>query len=87
MRIQLKRSLALEDGKAKEPSPSQLEYGEIAVNFNDTDPAIFFKDSDNNIIRVAGDGAVGSGNGDIDFTSGPGLYITNPVFTLDQQTD
>ena len=59
MRIQLKRSSALEGGRAKEPSQSQLEYGEIAVNFNDSDPAIFFKDSNNQIIRVTGDGAVG----------------------------
>ena len=87
MRIQLKRSSALENGRAKEPSQSQLEYGEIAVNFNDVDPAIFFKDSTNAIVRVTGDGAIGSGNAEIEFTSGPGLYITNPVFTLDQQVD
>ena len=87
MRIQLKRSSALENGRAKEPSQSQLEYGEIAVNFNDVDPAIFFKDSSNAIVRVTGDGAIGSGNAEIEFTSGPGLYITNPVFTLDQQVD
>ena len=87
MRIQLKRSSTVENGSAKQPSASQLEYGELAVNFNDVDPAIFFKDSGGQIVRVTGDGAVGSGNAEIEFTSGPGLYITNPVFTLDQQTD
>ena len=31
-----------------------MEYGELAVNYNETDPAIFIKDSNNNIIRIAG---------------------------------
>ena len=87
MRIQLKRSSALEGSQAKPPSSAQLEYGELAVNFNESDPAIFFKDSNNNIIRMAGDGAVGSGNAEIELTSGPGLYVTNPVFNLDQYDD
>ena len=54
MKIQLKRSNVLQDGSAKEPSGGQMEYGELAVNYNETDPAIFIKDSNNNIIRIAG---------------------------------
>ena len=54
MKIQLKRSNVLQGGSAKEPSGGQMEYGELAVNYNETDPAIFIKDSNNNIIRIAG---------------------------------
>ena len=54
MKIQLKRSNVLVGSAAKEPSPGQMEYGELAVNYNETDPAIFIKDSNNNIIRIAG---------------------------------
>ena len=52
MKIQLKRSNVLESGKAKEPTAAQMEYGELAVNYNTTDPVIFIKDSSNNIIRL-----------------------------------
>ena len=64
-----------------------MEYGELAVNFNNDDPAIFFKDSDSNVVRISGAGAVGSGTAQIQLDAGPGLYITNPSFTLDQTTD
>ena len=37
-----------------------MEYGELAVNFNETDPAIFLKDSNDNIVRIAGAGANGN---------------------------
>lgn len=52
MKIQLKRSNVLESGKAKEPTAAQMEYGELAVNYNATDPVIFIKDSTNQIIRL-----------------------------------
>ena len=63
MRIQLKRSSVLEGGLAKEPEVAQVEYGELCVNYNNTDPCIFVKDSTNQIIRIAGAGAPGGGGG------------------------
>jgi hypothetical protein len=60
MKIQLKRSNVLLSGTAKKPSSDQMEYGELAVNYNQTDPAIFIKDSDNNIIRIAGGDSIGN---------------------------
>ena len=53
MKIQLKRSNVLEGGVAKTPTAGQMEYGELAVNYNTLDPAMFIKDSDNNIIRIS----------------------------------
>ena len=54
MKIQLKRSNVLNGDVAKEPTAGQMEYGELAVNYSSTDPAIFIKDSDNAIVRVTG---------------------------------
>ena len=88
MRIQLKRSSTLlADGSAKPPSSEQMEYGELAVNFNTDDPSVYFKDSDSNIIRISGAGSVGQGTAQMTLDAGPGLYITNPTFTLNQTTD
>ncbi len=53
MKIQLKRSNVLENGVAKTPTAGQMEYGEMAVNYNTTDPALFIKDSGNNIVRIS----------------------------------
>jgi hypothetical protein len=53
LKIQLKRSNVLADGKAKTPTAGQMEYGELAVNYNTLDPAMFIKDSANNIIRIS----------------------------------
>ena len=53
MKIQLKRSNVLESGVAKSPTAGQMEYGELAVNYSSTDPAMFIKDSSNNIIRIS----------------------------------
>ena len=58
MKLQLKRSNVIESGAAKEPTASQLEYGELAINYNTTDPAIFLKDSNNNVIRISGVGNI-----------------------------
>lgn len=58
MKIQLKRSNVLQSGAAKEPTASQLEYGELAINYSNSDPAIFLKDSNNNIIRISGVGNI-----------------------------
>jgi hypothetical protein len=54
MKLQLKRSNVLASGGAKEPTAAQLEYGELAINYNKDDPAIFLKDSNNNVIRISG---------------------------------
>jgi len=37
MKIQLKRSNVLDGTTAKEPSAEQMEYGELAVNYNNGD--------------------------------------------------
>jgi hypothetical protein len=59
MKIQLKRSGVLDGAAAKKPSAEQMEYGELAVNYNNGDPAVFLKDSNDTIIRIAGKGATG----------------------------
>ena len=55
MNIKLKRSNVLEGGAAKAPTPAQLEYGELAINYNEADPTLFIKDSSDNVIPIAGD--------------------------------
>jgi hypothetical protein len=62
LKIQLKRSNVLELGSAKEPTSAQMEYGELAVNYNNGDPAIFLKDSNDKIIRIAGVGNINAGD-------------------------
>src|SRR5210317_172536 len=54
-KIQHKRSAVA--GKA--PQPADLDYGEIAVNYEATGPALYVKDSADTIRKIAGDGAVG----------------------------
>ena len=66
MKIQLKRSNVLDGGAAKEPTSAQMEFGELAVNYNETDPSIFMKDAGGNIVRIAGNDAVGNDPGDIE---------------------
>ena len=65
MKIQLKRSNQLDGGNAKAPSIGYMEYGELAVNFNEADPCIFIKASDgagnDSIVRIAGAGAESGG--------------------------
>ena len=58
MKIQLKRSNQLESGAAKEPTAGQMEYGELAVNYNNDDPAIFLKTSTDEVIRISGIGSI-----------------------------
>ncbi len=72
MKIQLKRSNVLDGGLAKEPTAAQMEYGELAVNYSETDPVLFLKDASDNIIRIAGAGAPGGGGG-----AGDGLEQIN----------
>ncbi len=54
MKIQLKHSNVLTSGAAKEPTSANMLDGEIAVNYNSSDPALFIKDSLGNIVRIAG---------------------------------
>ena len=55
MKIQHKRSAALDGSKAKEPTAAQTDFGEVCVNFNTQDPALFIRDNADNIVRVGGD--------------------------------
>ena len=55
MKIQHKRSAALDGGVAKEPTAAQTEFGELCVNFNSQDPALFIRDNADNIVRIGGD--------------------------------
>ena len=64
MKIQLKRSNQLAGDSAKPPTAAQMEYGEIAVNYNEQDPVLFIKDRTDQIIRIAGKGAEGGFTGD-----------------------
>ena len=59
MKIQLKRSNVIENAQAKKPTAEQTEFGELCVNYNFVDPALFIKDSNGNIIRIAGKDAFG----------------------------
>ena len=42
-------------GAAKAPTALQMEYGELAVNYNTADPVIFIKDSSGAVIRLTND--------------------------------
>ena len=52
MKIQLKRSNVLSGGFAKTPTAEQMEYGEIAFNYNVSDPVLFNTDRNNAITRL-----------------------------------
>ena len=62
MKIQLKRSNVLQGGAAKPPTAEQMEWGELAVNYNGSDPVLFIKATNagaGEIIRLAGSGSPG----------------------------
>ena len=46
--IKLKSSVV----KDKQPLPSGLEIGEVALNANSNSPALYFKDNADNIIKL-----------------------------------
>jgi len=52
MRVQLKRTGLLNQGKALEPQAENMAHGELAVNYNAKDPALFIKDTNGNISRL-----------------------------------
>jgi len=50
-----KRSSALSNGEAKLPTPSQLEYGEIAINFANGHETLSIKNNNNEIATFSSD--------------------------------
>jgi len=83
MKIQLKRSNVLDGGVAKEPTAAQMEFGELAVNYNAADPVLFLKDSANGIIRVSNLGPEAN-DGAIIINAGDGLVATGDNATANQ---
>ena len=61
MKLQIKRSNQLDSGIAKEPSSDQMEYGELALNYNSSDVSLFVKDDSNNIVKLYGDPKISLG--------------------------
>ena len=55
MKLQIKRSNVLDNGLAKAPTSGQMEFGELAINYNNTDVALFIKDDNGNIVKLYGD--------------------------------
>ena len=52
-KIQLKRSNALQSSTvSRAPTASQLDYGELAINYNSADPQLFIKDSSGSVLRL-----------------------------------
>ena len=80
MKLQLKRSNVLDGGAAKAPTVAQMEYGELAVNYNSTDPVLFIKDSDNSIIRITDQAE----DGQINVNAGDGLVASGDNATANQ---
>ena len=85
MKIQLKRSNVIEGGKAKEPTAAQMEFGELAINYNASDPVAFIKDSTGTIIRLTNSESVNDGAINID--AGDGLTAAGDNATANQATD
>ena len=93
MKLQLKRSSALENGAAKPPLANQLAYGELAINYNAVRPKVFLKDSSNTIVGLTDDYlelAGGTMTGDITLNGDPTAalmpatkqYTDNAITTL-----
>lgn len=61
MKLQLKRSSLADSssqganitasGAAKVPSEAQMKFGELAINYSDSDPTIFMKRKDGKIVE------------------------------------
>ena len=52
MKLQLKNSSALTGATSIEPSATQMLDGELAINYNSTDPRLYIKESDGTIGQV-----------------------------------
>ena len=95
MKLQLKRSNVLDGSVAKPPTAPQMEYGELAVNYNADDPVIFIKDSDGVIIRLTNrspkwDDIIGKpdvNDGAINIAGGEGITATGDNASANQSAD
>ena len=56
LKIVHKRSVDVTGGVSDTPAPTDLEYGEIAINYADVDPALFIRDSADVVRRLTIDG-------------------------------
>ena len=72
MKIQLKHSQSVLRGEAV--VPTVMEPGELAVNYNSTDPTIFLQDSQGQVIEIASKNATAQGM--LWTNSGSSLYPT-----------
>ena len=72
MKIQLKHSQSVLRGEAV--VPTVMEPGELAVNYNSTDPTIFLQDSQGQVIEIASKNATAQGM--LWTSSGNSLYPT-----------
>jgi len=79
-KIQHKRSSVINSSEAKEPTAAQMEYGELAVNFNFQDPTIFIKDSGDEIVAFRPANDV-----DISINPGTGLLASGDNPTTNQK--
>ena len=53
MKLRLKRSNVVENGGPKPPTAAQMEYGELAINYDGgVGPVIFTKDDNNAIVKI-----------------------------------
>ena len=80
LNIKLKRSSV----SGSTPTAAQLEDGELGVNYNANDPAIYLKNSAGSVVRIAGENAAGgywnrSGTTLSPSTSGDGLETDGKV--------
>ena len=85
MKLQIKRSNVLQEGAAKSPTVEQMEYGELAVYYNSTDPVLFIKDSNDNVIRLTNIQTIGDGA--INLDAGTGLTASGDNATANQIGD
>ena len=83
MKIQLKHSDVLSNGAAVSPAANQMEYGEVALNYNVNDVKLWVKASDNSIVSIVPT----IGNGQINFNAGNGLTSSGDNATANQTGD
>ena len=80
MKIQLKHSDVLAQGQAAAPAANQMEYGEVALNYNVNDVKLWTKASDNTIVSIVPT----IGNGQINIDAGDGLTASGNNGTCNQ---
>lgn len=79
-----KRSSALVDGEAKLPTASQIEYGEIAINFADGHETLSIKNNNNEIATFSSDEIIHSYvNTEVNAASGNiKTYVDNKISSI-----